>query len=304
MALQVLNELQTAALLPFPSLCDFIADAARDYAGERITSPTRQVLPLLDDALLLSMPATSSDIGIHKLVNFAPGNSQKGLPLIHGLVAVYSSATGEPLLVLDGPTVTARRTACVSMLAIKSLRNDARHVALIGTGKQAAGHIEALSELFPGIKVDVHGRSKEGVEKFCDQFAHLTLRISAQSAGIRDEAQVVIALTSSKRPIYHEVARPGRLLIGVGAFNAEMAEFAPECVNASQLFADDPVGARHEAGDLIQADVNWKTVLSLADAVDGRFDSTKASLFKSVGCAAWDLAAGRCAIATQGAKRD
>ncbi|RON42398.1 hypothetical protein BK664_02125 [Pseudomonas brassicacearum] len=64
------------------------------------------------------------------------------------------------------------------------------------------------------------------------------------------------------------------------------------------LFADDQVGARHEAGDSFEADVNWKTVLSLA--VDGRFDSTKASLFKSVGCAAWDLAAGRCAIATQG----
>lgn len=302
MSLQVMNELQTAALLPFPSLCDFVAEAARDFAAERITSPTRQVLPLLDDALLLSMPATASDIGIHKLVNFAPGNNKKGLALIHGLVAVYSSVTGEPLLILDGPTVTARRTACVSMLAMKSLRNNARHIAIIGTGKQAAGHIEALSELFPGIKVDVHGRSKESVQKFCEQFAHLALQISARDAGIRDEAEVVIGLTSSKQPIYHESARPSRLLIGVGAFNAAMAEFAPECVNASQLFVDDPEGAMHEAGDLIQANVDWKSVKSLADAVEGLFDSTKASFFKSVGCAAWDLAAGRCAIATQGAK--
>ncbi|GFZ62790.1 ornithine cyclodeaminase [Pseudomonas amygdali pv. eriobotryae] len=298
MSIQVLSESQTAALLPFATLCDFIADAARDYAAHRITSPTRQVLPLKDDALLLSMPATSSDIGIHKLVNFAPGNGPRGLPLIHGLVAIYSSETGEPLLFLDGPTVTARRTAGVSMLAIKGLREEVSHIALIGTGKQASGHIEAIAELFPGIKVDVHGRGKEGVDKFCDQHARLPLQITGLTTGIRNEAEVVIALTSSKKPIYHEKACVDRLLIGVGAFNAEMAEFAPACVQGSQLFADDPIGAQHEAGDLIQAEVNWGAVLSLADVVDGRFDRSMASLFKSVGCAAWDLAAGRCAVAT------
>jgi 1-piperideine-2-carboxylate/1-pyrroline-2-carboxylate reductase [NAD(P)H] len=58
---------------------------------------------------------------------------------------------------------------------------------------------------------------------------------------------------------------------------------------------DDPVGAKHEAGDLIQAGVDWRAVSPLAKALNGEFSTTNPVLFKSVGCAAWDLAACRVA---------
>ncbi len=56
-----------------------------------------------------------------------------------------------------------------------------------------------------------------------------------------------------------------------------------------------PAGARHEAGDLIVAQVDWQHVASLADVLAGTFDRSGPLLFKSVGCAAWDLAACRTA---------
>lgn len=303
MSLSILSEAQTAVLLPFAELSECIATAAREYAARLISSPERQVLPLRDDALLLSMPATAGDVGIHKLVTFAPNNGSKALPLIHGLVAVYSSVTGEPLLLLDGATVTARRTACVSMLAIRSMAPGVKYLALIGIGKQASGHLEALADLFPGIRVDVHGREPAKTQAFCEQHRHLPLQISPRVGRVEHDVQVVIAATSSKRPVYEDKVRPGRLLIGVGAFNAQMAEYSPDCVNNSQVFVDDLLGGRHEAGDLIQANVDWQSVSSLADAIDGRFDPTRPLLFKSVGCAAWDLAAGRCAVSSLEAER-
>lgn len=297
----VLTAAQTAALLPFGPLCASLADTARDYAAGRITAPERQVLPLPQEGVLLSMPATASDIAIHKLVNVCPTNGGRGLPTIHGVVSLFDAVTGAPLMVLDGPTVTGRRTAAVTLLAIRALASaPLTHVALIGAGKQSSSHVEALAALHPGIRVDVHTRSLDTATAFVRAHADSGLDLRPASGPIDPAAQVVVALTTSRSPVYDEAPRPDRLLIGVGAFKAEMAEFGPVPVLGSDLFVDDPAGGRHEAGDLIQAGADWATVRSLADALDGPITPGRARLFKSVGCAAWDLAAARCALSVRG----
>ncbi|WP_244433968.1 bifunctional Delta(1)-pyrroline-2-carboxylate/Delta(1)-piperideine-2-carboxylate reductase [Azospirillum sp. B506] len=302
-ALSMLSPAETAELLPFAPLCDAIATAAVDYAAGRIHSPERQVLPLAQNGVLLSMPATAGDIGIHKLVNVCPANGALGLPTIHGVVAAYDAATGAPLAILDGPTVTGRRTAAVSMLAIRTLaRRPPRRVALIGTGKQAAYHVEALAALYPELQVDVHGRTDGSARSFCQRFATVGIDLHPMSGAVDAAADVVIALTTSLAPVYDEPPRPDRLLVGVGAFKPEMAEYGPASIHGSDVFIDDPAGARHEAGDLIQAGFDWSAGRSLADALEGRGVSDRPRLFKSVGCAAWDLAAARCALAARQAR--
>ncbi|UFH51148.1 hypothetical protein [Pseudomonas sp. KNUC1026] len=92
-----------------------------------------------------------------------------------------------------------------------------------------------------------------------------------------------------------EPAQVGRLVIGVGAFKPEMAELGAQVLGGSQLVADEPAGARHEAGDLLRAGVDWGQVKSLAQALRGELDLAKPVAFKSVGTGAWDLAAGRVA---------
>src|SRR3546814_15959476 len=99
---------------PFPDTTLF--RSAVDYAAGNIQAPERQVVPFAQGGVMLSMPATAHDIGIHKLVNVAPANKTLGLPTINGVVSIYDGRTGQTLAVLDGPTVTARRTAAVSML--------------------------------------------------------------------------------------------------------------------------------------------------------------------------------------------
>lgn len=296
-SLPILNAQHTADLLPFALLCRQLASAAVEYQAGQISSPERQVLPLAGDGVMLSMPATAHDIGMHKLVNVCPANSTRQLPTINGIVSVYHAKSGLPLLVLDGPTVTARRTAAVSMLAMSLLQPAApSHVSLIGSGKQAAAHLDALATLYPGIRVDVHSRNPDSAQTFCQQHASLKLQLQAASGGIAAESTVVIMLTTSKLPVYQQAARLDRLLIGVGAFKPDMAELGPLPIAGSQLFTDDPAGAHHEAGDLIQAGIDWNRVASLADAVEGRVDPTRPVIFKSVGSAAWDLAAARCAL--------
>lgn len=296
------DDAQTARLLPFDRLVDTLKLTMLDYANGLITSPERMVVPLRDGAVMLSMPAAAADLAMHKLVNVCPKNGALGLPTIHGQVTAFDAATGVPLFMLDGPTVTGRRTAAVTMIGIQALLGrEPAEVLVIGTGKQAAHHVEALGALFPAAKIIVQGSRVERAEAFakafCADHAGLSTKLSAlKDADIPASIDVVIATTTSKTPVYTLAPIEGRLVIGVGAFTPDAAEIAASTVLGSAVFVDDLAGARHEAGDLIQADIDWDEVRPLASALSvqaGDIGNKRPVLFKSVGCAAWDLAACR-----------
>ncbi|HEY1998399.1 bifunctional Delta(1)-pyrroline-2-carboxylate/Delta(1)-piperideine-2-carboxylate reductase [Paraburkholderia sp.] len=295
----------TARLTPYAELVDALKTASVDYAQQRILSPERLVVPLNDGGIMLSMPATAPDLGIHKLVNVCPANGPRGLPTIHGQVMAFDADTGATLFILDGPTVTGRRTAAMSMLGVQTFKGGAsgksaaREFLLIGTGTQAANHLEAIGELFPDAQVHVQGSSLARAEAFCAAQRGKARSVQPlTTAQVPDAVDVVIALTTSRRAVYDEAPRAERLVIGVGAFTPAMLEIGARTVHGSALYVDDLAGAQHEAGDFIQADVDWTHVTGISSIADASAALPAAStpvLFKSVGCAAWDLAACRVA---------
>jgi 1-piperideine-2-carboxylate/1-pyrroline-2-carboxylate reductase [NAD(P)H] len=299
--IQRYDEAQTARLVPYDRLVDTLAATMLDYAAGRIVSPERMAVPI-QGGVMLSMPASAADLAMHKLVNVCAGNGALGLPTIHGQVTAYDATTGVPQFMLDGPTVTGRRTAAVSMLAIRTLHAAApREVLVIGTGKQAAYHVEALAAIYPDARIRVQGSRPGRAREFCASHAAVSKQLAAlDEAATPESIDVVIAATTSKTPVYTMPARAGRLVIGVGAFTADAAEIAPATIHASELYVDDPAGARHEAGDFILAGIDWNGVRALAVALADQakaVDAARPAMFKSVGCAAWDLAACRVARA-------
>jgi 1-piperideine-2-carboxylate/1-pyrroline-2-carboxylate reductase [NAD(P)H] len=292
--IQSFDEQQTAALLPYPELVDALSVAVTQYGAQKIVSPERLVVPLQAKGVMLSMPASAADLAIHKLVNVCPGNGAKGLPTIHGQVTAYDSTTGQALFTLDGPTVTGRRTAGISALGIGRLARSVKSILLIGTGKQASNHAEAFAALFPDATLYVKGSSLQSAQRFA---ASRKGMIALDNEVVPDDIDVVITLTTSRTPVYHDVARAARLVVGVGAFTPDGAEIAASIVHASDVVVDDPAGAKHEAGDLIQAGIDWTKVGALADVIDGSWSGSaeRPVVFKTVGCAAWDLAAARLA---------
>lgn len=81
----------------------------------------------------------------------------------------------------------------------------------------------------------------------------------------------------------------------MGAYRSDMIEIGPRIVLQSLCVIDDPIGASHEAGDILQAGKSWSEVGALADFLQEAPGKDQAVFFKSVGCAAWDLAACRLA---------
>ncbi len=88
------------------------------------------------DSTLLLMPAWSDDgfLGV-KTVIVAPDNALKCLPAVQATYQLFNRETGQPLALLDGPELTARRTAASSAVAARYLApENARKLLMLGTG--------------------------------------------------------------------------------------------------------------------------------------------------------------------------
>jgi ornithine cyclodeaminase/alanine dehydrogenase-like protein (mu-crystallin family) len=75
-----------------------------------------------------------------------------------------------------------------------------------------------------------------------------------------------------------------------------MAELPAALVRRAHLYVDTLEGAQAEAGDLLQAGIDWATVTPLADVILQERPLGGTIVFKSVGHAFWDLAAARAAF--------
>jgi 1-piperideine-2-carboxylate/1-pyrroline-2-carboxylate reductase [NAD(P)H] len=302
--MQLFDPTQTATALPYAKLVPALARAAQELAAKAILAPERQVVPIDAASVLLCMPAVAADISVTKLVTVHADNARHALPVIQGEVIVFDTATGRRLALLDGPTVTARRTAAMTLLGIATLApRKPASVLIIGTGAQAAAHADALVEFFGVARFCVAGTSVASAQAFCKALCERHAGVDAvalTAASLRHEVpetDVVIALTTSKTPVIPVDIAAHTLAVGVGAFKPDMAEFPPELLRRRQIVVDDLAGARHEAGDLIQAKVDWNGVVELAALLSGqRARPAQVPVFKTVGQAAWDLAAARVAV--------
>jgi 1-piperideine-2-carboxylate/1-pyrroline-2-carboxylate reductase [NAD(P)H] len=264
----------------------------------RIHCPVRFGVPLAQEGVIHSMLASADDMAVHKLVSVKPSNRAKGMPTIFGLVTVSDGLTGEPVFILDGPTVTGRRTAALSMLAVRKLHPATpKSFLLIGTGAQARYHAAAIAQLHPDARVYVKGIDSSAEASFCESMRNESVMVSEAEGRIPEDVDTVITVTTSKTPVYAEEARPTRLVIGAGSATADSAELSPRTIHESLVVVDDLKGTRAEAGDLLQANVDWSRVMALGSIRSARVPNENPVVFKAVGCGAWDLAASRVARA-------
>ena len=324
--LETLDAATTAARLPYAALADAIAQVLREARAGRAQAPARLVMPVAGGGSLLLMPASNADIAITKMITVHPHNPGQGLPAIHGEVVVMDAHTGERRLMLDGPTVTAHRTAAVSLLAARLLAPEpAGDLLLIGAGAQARAHLEAFRFGLGTRRVTIIARTAASADGLAAHARALGMDATPLAGGDAARAalpqtSLVITATPSSQPVLPDLGDPGHpagyawgehhFIAAVGAFRPDMAELPPRlCVHAAavdRLYADTLVDLEAEAGDLLQAGVPWSRVRPLQQCVDAPPDTltqpapVSPVVFKSVGSALWDLAA--CVLALSKSK--
>jgi ornithine cyclodeaminase/alanine dehydrogenase len=127
--------------------------AFREKGEGRVEMPPKPgIHPGAGDNFIHAMPAyipALHSAGI-KWVSGFPGNQERGLPYITGLLILNDPETGLPLSVMDCVWITAMRTGAATAVAAKYLARPESSVAgVLGCGVQGRSNIEALNVLFP-----------------------------------------------------------------------------------------------------------------------------------------------------------
>ncbi|MEW2635151.1 ornithine cyclodeaminase family protein [Streptomyces sp. NPDC048389] len=150
---------------------DVLGEMFVDLAAGRTRSPARTVVEHGDRRVLLVSPAVweQRGVGSVKVTTLTPENPERGLPLIHGIVALTDLETGRITALLDGAELTAVRTGAVAALATRwCTADDADDMAVIGAGVQARALIRAVAAVRPIRTVRIHSRTRAGAEKLAD----------------------------------------------------------------------------------------------------------------------------------------
>ena len=298
--MQFLDAAETRRRLPWPALVDALAAAVRGLARGEIAAPERLSIDLPEGGRYLVMPAADGRLAITKLITVHPANPARGEPAIRGRVIVADARSGEPLAVLDGPTVTARRTAAMSLLGIRTLRaRPPRRAAVVGTGVQAREHAIALHEVHGASDRAGRRATRRASRRCAPNCAGLGVDVEAApdaAAALRGADVVVTATASLHAGAAASEVDGATLIVAVGAYTPRMCEVPASVVRSRRVVVDTVEGACHEAGDLLQAGLDASGMQSLADALEAPPPDAPV-LFKTVGQAAWDLAAAHVALA-------
>lgn len=304
----LLTPAQTAQVLPYPALARHLEALLQDST---VKVPPRMVLPLAGGGSYFVMPATDATLAISKLITFIPDNAGRGLPSIQGDVVVFDAGTGQRLCILDGPTVTARRTAAVSLLAAQKLAcNTDGPLLIVGAGVQGHSHAEAFATGLGVREVWVASRSAASADALvhhCHSLGLRAQRVDDANAAMAS-CPLVVSATSAQTVALHAMPRADAFVAAVGAFTPRMVEWdAAVCQRLARegTLVVDTRDADHEAGDFIQAGINVSTLPTLGDVISGAAAWSDCAarrpsgpvFFKSCGWAGWDLAAARCAVA-------
>jgi ribosomal protein S18 acetylase RimI-like enzyme len=189
---------QTAQLLPYPALAQALRAVLLDDEAQ---VPPRRIMNMPGGGKFFVMPAVCAEVAMTKLITFVADNPSRGRPTIQGDVLVFDPQTGTRRAILHGPTVTARRTAAVSLLAAQAL--DVRGegpMLIVGAGVQGHSHLEAFAQGLGVTEFWVASRSRASADALVAHASSLGLRarrVDNADAAMAD-CPIVVSCTSAQ----------------------------------------------------------------------------------------------------------
>ncbi|HEY4594314.1 MAG TPA: ornithine cyclodeaminase family protein [Thermoanaerobaculia bacterium] len=307
-ALLFLDREDVEALLPMEECIEVIDEALRILARGEAVQPLRTVYWMPDrHGLLAVMPGLlGGTVAGAKVLTVVPENHQHGLESHQGMVVLFEQERGRLLAILDAASVTAIRTAAASGVATRALaRRDAGDLAILGSGVQARTHLDAMRAVRPLRRVRVWSRRPESARRFAAEESERTgLAVEAMPTAREavEGADLICAVTAATEAVlFGSWIAPGAHVNAVGACTPKARELDAAAVARSRLYTDRRESLLAEAGDFLLAReegaVTDDHILGevgevLEGKVPGRRSDAEIKLFKSLGIAVEDLAAG------------
>jgi ornithine cyclodeaminase/alanine dehydrogenase-like protein (mu-crystallin family) len=222
---------EVARRLTYEKCIPIVREAMIAFSKGETKQLLRSIIPLSEGRLFGVMPGAlgaSAPFGA-KLISVFQDNFAKGIQSHQGLVILFDPETGAPVCVVHAGEITAIRTAAASAVATDALgRKDARRLAILGYGEQAATHTRAIGKVRELESIVVWGRSRARAEAFAERM-RMELDVPMTSAASVEEAvakaDVVCTVTAAAEPILKGVwVQPGTHINVVGSGFAGPAE--------------------------------------------------------------------------------
>jgi ornithine cyclodeaminase len=298
----ILNQAEVRELLDLDALVEALAAAHADLSAGKASMPPRTAA-LVDEqqGLLGVMPSYLPSTGLAcKLVTLFPRNTDRETH--QAIICVFDPANGTPIALMDGTYITATRTAAGSALATRLLaRDDARVLAILGTGVQAHSHARAVPRVRPIAEIRVAGRDPARTEAFAREIGGVP--VDSYADAVRG-ADIVAATTHAEEPVVRrEWLSPGAHVNSVGlnptgreVDEATVADALVVVESRESALAPPPAGAPELTG-VDGARIHAELGELVAGTRPGRRSADEITLYKSVGVAVQDAAAAALVLA-------
>lgn len=150
-------------------------------------------------------------------------NPVRGLPAISAIDLVTDSATGMPLALVDGTSVTNMRTGGHAAVGAKFLaRPNSRTLAVIGCGNEGRTHALLMNELFDLERVIAFDISAEQMAIFAEEVEAAIGVAVTNSSSVEEavaDADVVCVVTTAPQPVlFEEWIRAGTHVVAATGF--------------------------------------------------------------------------------------
>lgn len=219
-------------------------------------------------------------------------------------VHLYDAETGQLRSVLEANLLGLLRTGAASAVATRHLAcKNARQLGLIGSGWQAMGHLEAISQVRSLGEVRVFSRDAARLAHFCQRESRrLDLKIipAASASHAVEGADIIGTVTTASAPLFEASAVKEGAHINAAGSNALIRQELSESMirRCSGLFVDSIDVALKESGDLFplleKGRLHSGQLTELGDVIlkrrSGRRSEQDITLFESQGLAIQDLA--------------
>lgn len=287
-----ISESEIERLLEWTELSGAMERALIEFSAGRVMQPLRSIIPVKNqDALFGLMPAIYEDVIGTKLVAVFHGNASRGLHTHNALISLFHAETGEPLAVLGGRAITAWRTAAVSAIATRELSADnARVLAILGSGVQARSHFAALQTVRRFDEVRVWSRTLEHAARFAEEIG---ARVTSAEEAVWG-ADVIVTATASQQPILcGEWLKPGVHVNAIGSVGPHSRELDTAAMKQASVIVESRESANREAGEIIQSGVS--IYAELGEILSRTTEKPRAGItvYKSLGIAVEDVAAAK-----------
>lgn len=239
-----------------------------------------------------------------KITTLTPGNTEYGLPLIHGVVVLTDINTGQILALLDGASLTSVRTGAMAGLVTRLCAPaQAGDLAIVGAGVQARATLMAMLAVRTIRKVRIFSRSALRTQAFAHWAGKLTTAPISVCSSVFEAVQgadliCTTTSTSAREPLlYADWVAQGAHLNVIGGTHEDAIEVDPALLKTAFVLVETVEAAKKEAGEircaLTQGYLQPEGLKELGALIleETTAAAGQTSVFRSVGLAIEDTAA-------------